>query len=243
MASTMSEAMREEEDDLLLSQDSEEDEERKFIIKEEEGEYNDEEESENEEEEEGEKEEDKVIDFSETPFLREKNRREGQGERDRMKRSSSAMIRKRWRKLACLKKVSSQSRNARKIDPKSFFANERTFLHYLQKSTYLGALAIALIQWSGGRWVAEVGGLLLALVVLLVLLLSFRIYEYRGDKLEKRIARGGGEEGRGGEKRESSERFDSRYGPLMISSTVTTVVVLVLLLGSTPHLQSNLKSP
>ncbi|KFG53134.1 VTC domain-containing protein, partial [Toxoplasma gondii FOU] len=45
-------------------------------------------------------------------------------------------------KQACLRKVMRQSKKMRKLDPKSFFANERTFLQYLQKAVYLGSLAI-----------------------------------------------------------------------------------------------------
>eukprot|EP00922_Rhytidocystis_sp_ex-Travisia-forbesii_P061576 GHVS01091236.1.p1 GENE.GHVS01091236.1~~GHVS01091236.1.p1 ORF type:complete len:364 (-),score=48.40 GHVS01091236.1:1062-2153(-) len=45
----------------------------------------------------------------------------------------------------CVRQVLERSRNVKRLDPKSFFAAERTFLHYVQKALYLGGLSVALL--------------------------------------------------------------------------------------------------
>ncbi|PFH32567.1 hypothetical protein BESB_011790 [Besnoitia besnoiti] len=127
----------------------------------------------------------------------------------------------RQRKSACLRKVLRQSRKMKKIDPKSFFANERTFLHYVQKGVYLAALAIALLQWGGGVWAAELAGFGLAFAVLSLLAYSYHIFEARGRKLEKKVARGD---------LNSGDRYDSRHGPVLVFASVSLVVFFILAL-------------
>nr|CEL72374.1 TPA: VTC domain-containing protein [Toxoplasma gondii VEG] len=124
-------------------------------------------------------------------------------------------------KQACLRKVMRQSKKMRKLDPKSFFANERTFLQYLQKAVYLGSLAITLLQWGGGGVVPDVAGFCLAFGVLALLVYSYRVFEERGSKLERKVARGDMNAG---------ERYDSVYGPVAIFATVSVIVLFILCL-------------
>ncbi|CBZ50471.1 hypothetical protein NCLIV_009410 [Neospora caninum Liverpool] len=122
-------------------------------------------------------------------------------------------------KKACLRKVLRQSKKMRKLDPKSFFANERTFLQYLQKAVYLGSLAIVLLQWGGVGVFAEMAGLCLAFAVLALLAYSYRIFEERGRKLERKVARGDLNAG---------ERYDSTYGPVLAFASVSLIVLFIL---------------
>jgi SPX domain protein involved in polyphosphate accumulation/uncharacterized membrane protein YidH (DUF202 family) len=97
-----------------------------------------------------------------------------------------------------------------KIEPKVFFANERTFLHWLHHGVILSTIASGILSFSDetgagwGQWYA---------LALLPISLSFCVYAvhiflWRADRIKTRIP----------------GRWDDPWGPLMLGSTVAIVL-------------------
>ncbi len=95
----------------------------------------------------------------------------------------------------------------RSIEPKSIYANERTFLHYCQKSTFLLSICVGLGyklvagEFVRAKWVQWIR-LVLALIGLVYLWSVYGMYKNRRDILVKGIKQG-------------RERLDVVGGPYM----------------------------
>lgn len=73
-----------------------------------------------------------------------------------------------------------------KVDPKVFFANERTFLAWMHMALILGGIAIAIISFAD-KWAAIYGFVLLP-VALLFVLYALRQYYVRAHAIRSREA-------------------------------------------------------
>ncbi|KFH15147.1 VTC domain-containing protein [Toxoplasma gondii MAS] len=87
--------------------------------------------------------------------------------------------------------------------------------------SFAHALRLSLLQWGGGGVVPDMAGFCLAFGVLALLVYSYRVFEERGSKLERKVARGDMNAG---------ERYDSVYGPVAIFATVSVIVLFILCL-------------
>eukprot|EP00128_Syssomonas_multiformis_P012965 Colp12_sorted_trinity150504_noHs@13745 len=92
-----------------------------------------------------------------------------------------------------------------KIEPKVFFANERTFLSWLHTSVYISTIGVALLNF--GDKAARVGGLVLVGVAMLFILYAMATYFWRAHRIRTR----------------HPGPYDDRHGP--------TVLVVFLLFG------------
>ncbi|KAI8819939.1 VTC domain-containing protein [Fimicolochytrium jonesii] len=89
-----------------------------------------------------------------------------------------------------------------RVEPKVFFANERTFLSWLHFCIVLGGLALGLLNF--GDRVGQIAGLVFTLVAMLFMVYALFLYHWRAKKIRNRDA----------------GPYDDRVGP--------TVLVIVL---------------
>ncbi|KAJ3288111.1 vacuolar transporter chaperone [Borealophlyctis nickersoniae] len=89
-----------------------------------------------------------------------------------------------------------------RVEPKVFFANERTFLSWLHFCIVLGGLALGLLNF--GDRVGQISGLLFTLVAMMFMIYALFLYQWRAHKIRNRDA----------------GPYDDRVGP--------TVLVIVL---------------
>eukprot|EP00921_Rhytidocystis_pertsovi_P007994 GHVQ01013210.1.p1 GENE.GHVQ01013210.1~~GHVQ01013210.1.p1 ORF type:complete len:155 (+),score=20.07 GHVQ01013210.1:156-620(+) len=122
--------------------------------------------------------------------------------------------------------VAERSRNIQRLDPKAFFAAERTFLHYIQKALYLGGLCVALLSIGGGA--SERVGLLIGVFVLAMIVYAYVIYRERTDKISRRVTGGAWRAQLTGAE---SERLDSKWGPVVVFVLLMVVVVAAVFLN------------
>ncbi|TPX31027.1 hypothetical protein SmJEL517_g05569 [Synchytrium microbalum] len=92
-----------------------------------------------------------------------------------------------------------------RVEPKVFFANERTFLSWLHFCIVLGGLALGLLNF--GDSVGQISGLIFTVVAMIFMIYALFLYQWRAHKIRNRDA----------------APYDDRFGP--------TVLVLVLFLA------------
>ncbi|KAJ3196342.1 vacuolar transporter chaperone [Irineochytrium annulatum] len=71
-----------------------------------------------------------------------------------------------------------------RVEPKVFFANERTFLSWLHFSIVLGGLALGLLNF--GDRVGQISGLMFTLIAMLFMVYSLFLYQWRAQKIRNR---------------------------------------------------------
>lgn len=71
-----------------------------------------------------------------------------------------------------------------RVEPKVFFANERTFLSWLHFCIVLGGLALGLLNF--GDSVAQISGLLFTTVSMVFMLYALYLYQWRAHKIRTR---------------------------------------------------------
>mmetsp|Transcript_2308 Transcript_2308/g.4574 ORF Transcript_2308/g.4574 Transcript_2308/m.4574 type:complete len:732 (+) Transcript_2308:115-2310(+) len=97
-----------------------------------------------------------------------------------------------------------------KIEPKVFFANERTYLHWLHHSVILSSIASGILAFSSdsgetwGEWYA----LILLPIALGFCIYAMHVFLWRADRIKTRIP----------------GRWDDPYGPILLGSAVALVL-------------------
>ncbi|KAG9301440.1 hypothetical protein G9A89_018112 [Geosiphon pyriformis] len=94
-----------------------------------------------------------------------------------------------------------------RVEPKVFFANERTFLSWLQFTVVLGGLAIGLLNF--GDRVGKISAALFTFVAMAVMIYALSIYHWRADRIRKR--EGGA--------------YDDRFGPTILCIFLLAAVI------------------
>ncbi|KAJ1984672.1 hypothetical protein H4R34_000506 [Dimargaris verticillata] len=92
-----------------------------------------------------------------------------------------------------------------RVEPKVFFANERTFLSWLNFSVVLGSLALGLLNF--GDAIGRISGAIFTLISMAAMVYALFVYQWRAQKIRNREA----------------GPYDDRMGP--------TLLVLVLFLA------------
>ncbi|TPX12227.1 uncharacterized protein E0L32_007113 [Thyridium curvatum] len=110
-----------------------------------------------------------------------------------------------------------------RVEPKVFFANERTFLSWLNFTVILGALAIGMLNF--GDRPAFISAFLFTGVAMLAMIYSLITYHWRARSIRKRGQAG----------------FDDRFGPTFLAIILLLAVVVNFILRIT--YASNNKSP
>ncbi|KAK5710563.1 GTPase regulator Nrf1 [Elasticomyces elasticus] len=102
-----------------------------------------------------------------------------------------------------------------RVEPKVFFANERTFLSWLNFTVVLGGLAIGLLNF--GDRVGQISAGLFTLVALASMLYALVTFHWRAKSIRMR--------GQGG--------FDDRFGPTVLAVALLAAVVVNFVLRIT----------
>jgi SPX domain protein involved in polyphosphate accumulation/uncharacterized membrane protein YidH (DUF202 family) len=101
--------------------------------------------------------------------------------------------------------------SVQKIEPKVFFANERTYLHWLHHGVILSTIASGILAFSaesGETW-GEFYALLLLPLSLAFCVYALNTYLWRADRIKTRIP----------------GRWDDPYGPIYLGSVLVVVLV------------------
>lgn len=98
-----------------------------------------------------------------------------------------------------------------KIDPKTFFANERTFLKWLSISVMVGLMSLTLLNFGDGSSNgAELAGLVLLPVAIVFMIYALFIFRDRANKIYMR----------------EPMRYDDTRGPTMLVLVLGSALVL-----------------
>ncbi|KAH0613286.1 uncharacterized protein LAJ45_05228 [Morchella importuna] len=95
-----------------------------------------------------------------------------------------------------------------RVEPKVFFANERTFLSWLNFTVILGSLAIGLLNF--GDRVGRISAGLFTFVAMGAMMYALATFHWRAAAIRKR--------GQGS--------FDDRFGPTVLAITLLCAVVV-----------------
>ncbi|KAI8901428.1 VTC domain-containing protein [Globomyces pollinis-pini] len=71
-----------------------------------------------------------------------------------------------------------------RVEPKVFFANERTFLSWLHFCIVLGGLALGLLNF--GDTVGQISGLVFTVVAMMFMIYALFLYQWRAEKIRNR---------------------------------------------------------
>lgn len=102
--------------------------------------------------------------------------------------------------------------SVQKIEPKVFFANERTYLHWLHHGVILSSIASGILSFSsdeGSRW-AEWYALLLLPISLSFCIYAMHTFLWRADRIKSRIP----------------GQWDDPIGPIFLGASVAVVLCI-----------------
>ena len=97
-----------------------------------------------------------------------------------------------------------------KIEPKVFFANERTYLHWLHHGVILSSIAASILAFSdesGERW-GEIYALILLVISLGFCVYALHVFLWRASQIRSRIP----------------GRWDDPWGPMMLGALLVLVL-------------------
>jgi uncharacterized membrane protein YidH (DUF202 family) len=104
-----------------------------------------------------------------------------------------------------------------RVEPKVFFANERTFLSWLNFTVILGGLAVGLLNF--GDSVGRISAGLFTLVAMAAMIYALFTFHWRAKSIRVR--------GQGG--------FDDRIGPTVLALALLAAVVVNFVLRIVEH--------
>lgn len=107
-----------------------------------------------------------------------------------------------------------------KLEPKTLFANERTFLSWLNMALTMGSIATAMVGMSSGDSVKDNNSTLIAIILLpaavLMCLYSVIVYYWRSDAIIQH----------------REVYYDDRRGPFALTAMVVMCLTTILVLGA-----------
>ncbi|KAI8997033.1 vacuolar transporter chaperone 1 [Pilobolus umbonatus] len=95
-----------------------------------------------------------------------------------------------------------------RVEPKVFFANERTFLSWLNFTVVLGGLAMGLLNF--GDRVGRISAILFTVIAMSVMMYALYTFHWRADKIRNREA----------------AAYDDRVGPTMLCVFLLGAVIV-----------------
>ncbi|OKL58976.1 Vacuolar transporter chaperone 1 [Talaromyces atroroseus] len=95
-----------------------------------------------------------------------------------------------------------------RVEPKVFFANERTFLSWLNFTVILGGLAIGLLNF--GDRIGRISAGLFTLIAMAAMIYALFTFHWRAQSIKKR-----GQSG-----------FDDRFGPSVLAVALLAAVIV-----------------
>lgn len=99
-----------------------------------------------------------------------------------------------------------------RVEPKVFFANERTFLSWLNFTVILGGLAIGLLNF--GDRVGRISAGLFTFIAMAAMIYALFTFHWRAQSIRKR-----GQSG-----------FDDRFGPSLLAIALLAAVIINFIL-------------
>ncbi|QKX56121.1 uncharacterized protein TRUGW13939_03221 [Talaromyces rugulosus] len=99
-----------------------------------------------------------------------------------------------------------------RVEPKVFFANERTFLSWLNFTVILGGLAIGLLNF--GDRVGRISAGLFTIIAMAAMIYALFTFHWRAQSIRKR-----GQSG-----------FDDRFGPSVLAVALLAAVIVNFIL-------------
>ncbi|ODV95357.1 hypothetical protein PACTADRAFT_50092 [Pachysolen tannophilus NRRL Y-2460] len=99
-----------------------------------------------------------------------------------------------------------------RVEPKVFFANERTFLSWLNFTVILGSLGIGLLNF--GDNIGRVSAGMFTLIAMATMIYALITYHWRANAIRRR----------------GSGPYDDRFGPTMLSFFLLVAVVINFIL-------------
>ncbi|KAF9354758.1 vacuolar transporter chaperone [Mortierella sp. NVP85] len=97
-----------------------------------------------------------------------------------------------------------------RVEPKVFFANERTFLSWLNFTVLLGTLAIGLLNF--GDRIGRISAVVFTFVAMAIMLYALVTFHWRAERIRKRQA----------------GPYDDRYGPTVLCIFILAAVFINL---------------
>ncbi|KAJ2542000.1 hypothetical protein EV175_006095, partial [Coemansia sp. RSA 1933] len=95
-----------------------------------------------------------------------------------------------------------------RVEPKVFFANERTFLSWLNFAIVLGSLALGLLNF--GDRTGKIAGAAFTLIAMFVMVYALMLFQWRAERIRRREA----------------GPYDDRVGPTVLVIVLISAVVL-----------------
>ncbi|KAH8693284.1 putative vacuolar transporter chaperon Vtc1 [Talaromyces proteolyticus] len=95
-----------------------------------------------------------------------------------------------------------------RVEPKVFFANERTFLSWLNFTVILGGLAIGLLNF--GDRIGRISAGLFTIIAMAAMIYALFTFHWRAQSIRKR-----GQSG-----------FDDRFGPSLLAVALLAAVII-----------------
>ncbi|KAG5458730.1 MAG: hypothetical protein BJ554DRAFT_994, partial [Olpidium bornovanus] len=102
-----------------------------------------------------------------------------------------------------------------RVEPKIFFANERTFLHWLHFAVLLGSLAVGLVNF--GDTAGRTAGVLFTFISIGIMFYALAIYQWRAEKIRRR----------------DKGAYDDLVGPVVLAVTLFSAVTINIILKAT----------
>jgi len=102
-----------------------------------------------------------------------------------------------------------------RVEPKVFFANERTFLSWLNFTVILGGLAVGLLNF--GDQVGQISAGIFTLIAMGAMIYALFTFHWRAKSIRRRGQAG----------------FDDRYGPTVLALALLAAVVVNFVLRFT----------
>lgn len=101
-----------------------------------------------------------------------------------------------------------------KVEPKLFFANERTFIHWLTMAVTLSSSAIGILAFSKSGSFSQLFAMVMMPISLLFIFYALRIYLIRAEKIRTR----------------DSDRWDDPFGPVILTAVLTMALLTLFIL-------------
>ncbi|KAF9973148.1 vacuolar transporter chaperone [Actinomortierella ambigua] len=95
-----------------------------------------------------------------------------------------------------------------RVEPKVFFANERTFLSWLNFTVLLGSLAIGLLNF--GDRVGKISAGVFTFVAMAIMLYALATFHWRADRIRKRLP----------------GPYDDRFGPTVLCVFILAAILI-----------------
>ncbi|KAI8358258.1 hypothetical protein B0O80DRAFT_382917 [Mortierella sp. GBAus27b] len=95
-----------------------------------------------------------------------------------------------------------------RVEPKVFFANERTFLSWLNFTVLLGTLAIGLLNF--GDRVGKISAGIFTFVAMAIMIYALVTFHWRADRIRKRLP----------------GPYDDRFGPTVLCFFILAAVLI-----------------